>query len=191
MMRGADGGFDPCTIRSIRVSALTRARETAEIIASHLDNVAVAEPNPSFNEGRPCHTIPGGPASHKIIKVTDDNHRRIEGAFRELFFRADEPAEDATEQHEFEIVVCHANVIRYWMCRYVDQCGCSFVVLSAYSLCCFESSALQLPPEAWLRYCPFNCSLTYITIRSTGSVSCRMLGDIGHLPYSMVRTSRM
>jgi hypothetical protein len=44
-------------------------------------------------------------------------------------------------------------------------------------------SALQLPPEAWLRYCPFNCSLTYLTIRPTGSVSCRMVGDIGHLPY--------
>jgi serine/threonine-protein phosphatase PGAM5 len=117
MMRGAADGFDPCTIRSVRVSALTRARETADIIASHLENIPVAEPNPSFNEGRPCHTIPGGPTSEKIIKVIDDNHRRIEGAFRDLFVRADEPAEDATEQHEFEIVVCHANVIRYWMCR--------------------------------------------------------------------------
>ena len=47
----------------------------------------------------------------------------------------------------------------------------------------FYSSALQLPPEAWLRYCPFNCSLTYLTIRPTGTVSCRMVGDIGHLPY--------
>eukprot|EP00581_Thalassiosira_minuscula_P008958 CAMPEP_0183707838 /NCGR_PEP_ID=MMETSP0737-20130205/4281_1 /TAXON_ID=385413 /ORGANISM="Thalassiosira miniscula, Strain CCMP1093" /LENGTH=506 /DNA_ID=CAMNT_0025935569 /DNA_START=10 /DNA_END=1530 /DNA_ORIENTATION=- len=63
-------------------------------------------------------------------------------------------------QHEFEIIVCHANVIRYFFCR-----------------------ALQLPPEAWLRLCTFNCSLTYFTIRPTGTVSCRMLGDIGHLPY--------
>lgn len=55
-----------------------------------------------------------------------------------------------------------ANVIRYFLCR-----------------------ALQLPPEAWLRYCPFNCSLTYFTIRPTGTVSCRMVGDIGHLPYEM------
>jgi serine/threonine-protein phosphatase PGAM5 len=115
MMRGAD----PCNITSVRVSAMTRARETAEIIASHLDSIALAEPNPSFNEGRPCHTIPGGPTTKKIIDVTDDNHRRIEGAFRELFVRADEPADDDTEQHEFEIVVCHANVIRYWLCRYV------------------------------------------------------------------------
>lgn len=65
-------------------------------------------------------------------------------------------------QHEFEIIVCHANVIRYFFCR-----------------------ALQLPPEAWLRLCTFNCSLTYFTIRPTGTVSCRMLGDIGHLPYDL------
>jgi hypothetical protein len=50
--------------------------------------------------------------------------------------------------------------------------------------------ALQLPPEAWLRFCPFNCSLTYLTIRPTGSVSCRLLGDVGHLPYDMVTFSK-
>jgi serine/threonine-protein phosphatase PGAM5 len=69
---------------------------------------------------------------------------------------------ESDPQHEFEIIVCHANVIRYFFCR-----------------------ALQLPPEAWLRLCTFNCSLTYFTIRPTGTVSCRMLGDIGHLPYEL------
>jgi serine/threonine-protein phosphatase PGAM5 len=73
------------------------------------------------------------------------------------------PAVDATvaevkHEHEYEIIVCHGNVIRYFFMR-----------------------ALQLPPEAWLRLCTFNCSLTYFTIRSGGGVSCRMLGDIGHL----------
>ena len=54
-----------------------------------------------------------------------------------------------------------------------------------FSLVLLTFRALQLPPEAWLRLCTFNCSLTYLTIRPTGSVSCRMLGDIGHLPYQM------
>jgi len=71
-------------------------------------------------------------------------------------------ANKVNEHHEFEIVVCHANVLRYFLCR-----------------------ALQLPPEAWLRLCPFNCSLTYMTIRPSGTVSCRVLGDIGHLPYNL------
>lgn len=74
---------------------------------------------------------------------------------------AESPEEEKLEphpQHEFEIVVCHANVIRYCLCR-----------------------ALQIPPEAWLRFTTFNCSLTYLMVRPHGSVSCRMVGDIGHL----------
>lgn len=79
---------------------------------------------------RPCHTIPGGPASAKEIEITDAHHPRIEGAFRKYFHRAPLPddeksgtedeggSEVATEKHEFEIIVCHANVIRYCMCRY-------------------------------------------------------------------------
>ena len=31
---------------------------------------------------------------------------------------------------------------------------------------------LQLPPEAWLRLSTFNCSLTILTIRPSGSVRC-------------------
>mmetsp|Transcript_29982 Transcript_29982/g.59550 ORF Transcript_29982/g.59550 Transcript_29982/m.59550 type:complete len:385 (+) Transcript_29982:181-1335(+) len=76
---------------------------------------------------------------------------------------ADNPSADATvtpppSNHEFEIIVCHGNVIRYFFMR-----------------------ALQLPPEAWLRLCTFNCSLAYFTLRSEGGVSCRSLGDMGHL----------
>ena len=62
--------------------------------------------------------------------------------------------------HKFDIIVCHGNVIRYFACR-----------------------ALQLPPEAWLRLSVFNCSITYLMIKPNGYVSCRMIGDIGHLGY--------
>jgi len=128
------------------------------------------------------------------VERTDEQHPRIEQAFKKYFYRAEMPAmpleDESSEknkiiatsdesnkdgdteqseqklkphpQHEFEIIVCHGNVIRYMFCR-----------------------ALQLPPEAWLRLCTFNCSLTYFTIRPTGTVSCRMMGDIGHLPHDM------
>jgi serine/threonine-protein phosphatase PGAM5 len=192
MMKGAEDNFGPCTVKALRVSGLARARETADIIASHLPGIVVEDPDPLMNEGRcvfstllapysfalcagcsvfqrryfffcrPCHTIPGGQASEKLIELTDSHHPRIEDAYRKYFYRAPLPEANPDEKHEFEVIVCHANVIRYWMCR-----------------------ALQLPPETWLRFCPFNCSLTYLTIRPTGTVSCRMLGDIGHLPYDM------
>mmetsp|Transcript_11495 Transcript_11495/g.26995 ORF Transcript_11495/g.26995 Transcript_11495/m.26995 type:complete len:362 (+) Transcript_11495:241-1326(+) len=188
MIEGVAGtGFSGCNVKVVRVSNMARAKETADIIASHLPGVERAEPDPGLNEGRPAHNIPGGSASTSTIEKTDDHQPRIEAAFERYFHRAiDLPTEGGSSddkgsttdennardpnsgeqregsRHEFEIIVCHANVIRYFLCR-----------------------ALQIPPEAWLRLCTFNCSLTYLTIRPTGTVSCRMLGDIGHLPYGM------
>ena len=72
----------------------------------------------------------------------------------------DENEDGSEDTDEFEIVVCHGNVIRYFFCR-----------------------ALQLPPEAWLRMSTFNCSITYLVIRPNGMVSARTMGDIGHLSY--------
>jgi serine/threonine-protein phosphatase PGAM5 len=188
MIEGIEGtGFSGCSVKVVRVSNMARAKETADIITSHLSGVHRAEPDPDLNEGRPAHNIPGGSASASTVEKTDEHHSRIETAFQRYFYRAKESSieghhnDDDTDEktninekdpnsgeqkegsrHEFEIIVCHANVIRYFFCR-----------------------ALQIPPEVWLRFCTFNCSLTYLTIRPTGTVSCRMLGDIGHLPYGM------
>ncbi|MGK3735575.1 MAG: serine/threonine-protein phosphatase PGAM5 [Bacillariaceae sp.] len=191
MIEGVEGtDFKGCNVKFVRVSNLARAKETADIIASHLEGVERAEPDPDLNEGRPSHTLPGGDSyvSKSTIEKTDEQHPRIETAFRKYFYRSqvdptkkkmilDESVSDSGDdnniaemdattnekndienknsspKHEFEIIVCHANVIRYFLCR-----------------------ALQIPPEAWLRLCTFNCSLTYLTIRPTGTVSCRMLG---------------
>jgi hypothetical protein len=38
---------------------------------------------------------------------------RIEAAFRKYFYRA----EKSQEKDSYEILVCHANVIRYFVCR--------------------------------------------------------------------------
>ena len=193
MIEGFDEKFGPCNVKTIRVSNMTRAKETANIIAQSLpESVIRAKPDENLNEGRPCHHIPGGRASERAVKQTDECHDRIETAFKTYFYRAEPPSmeehdtlkekeenlgmcstqkkkdtngdQDVTlkphPQHEFEIIVCHANVVRYFLCR-----------------------ALQIPPETWLRLCTFNCSLTYLTVRPTGTVSCRMLGDIGHLGY--------
>lgn len=200
MIRGIDPHFEPCNVKVVRTSGMARAKETLDIILTKLPqdcSIEIAEPDTLLNEGRPSHHIPGGRVSSSIVERTDEDHPRIEAAFRKYFYRADPPKQDLEKgsntigddkekknngkendakdvgdsinkeekvelkhnsKHEFEIIVCHANVIRYFLCR-----------------------ALQLPPEAWLRFCVFNGSLTYLTIRPTGSVSCRMLGDIGHM----------
>lgn len=207
IIKGFDGKFDPCNVTTVRVSNMARAKETADIIAKHLpSHVHRAKPDINLNEDRPCHHIPCGKVSSKIVEKIDVSHKIIEKAFQTYFHRADyhevevevevegtvekavengkagnpldgeivapsltsdDSGEETTieegrghPQHEFEIIVCHGNVIRYMFCR-----------------------ALQLPPEAWLRLTTFNCSLTYLAVRPTGTVSCRMLGDIGHLGY--------
>ena len=127
MIRGVDESFGPCHVKIVRVSDMARAKQTADIIAAHLPaSVERADPDPLLNEGRPAHTIPGGPARASIIEATDKAHSRIEEAFEKLFYRAqtkENESEDGKDDdkvqhlHEFEIIVCHANVIRYFLCR--------------------------------------------------------------------------
>jgi serine/threonine-protein phosphatase PGAM5 len=180
----------PCRIKAIHSSDMVRAKETARIIASYLPaTIPYHDPDPLLNEALPSPMIPIRPDIPNAIQEIDDNHDRIEQAFQKYFYRAtttenssalSSSSEDKTkddeatsktlpspkqqqapqQQDEFEIIVCHGNVIRYMFCR-----------------------ALQLPPEAWLRMSIFNCSMTYLMIRPNGLVSARMLGDIGHLPY--------
>ena len=64
---------------------------------------------------------------------------------------------------EYDVLVCHANVIRFLALR-----------------------ALQLPPEGWLRLCTMNGSVTHITISPDGKVSLQSLGDTGHLAIDEV-----
>ena len=156
----------PCTIRAVYSSDMVRAKQTADLIAKEL-HTKVQPPDPLLNEALPSPMIPIRPDIEGAIEEIDANHDRIEQAFRKYIYRGDEWNEgngnekyNSRERHEFDIIVCHGNVIRYFFCR-----------------------ALQLPPEAWLRMSVFNCSLTYLIIRPNGHVSARMMGDIGHLDY--------
>jgi serine/threonine-protein phosphatase PGAM5 len=162
MAQGANSFDDsefngPCVIQALRSSSMTRARETAEIIAKHL-RMRLEAPDPLLNEALPSPMIPIRPDIEGAVEEVDANHDRIEEGFQKYIYRGEQGKEEADE---FEIIVCHGNVIRYMFCR-----------------------ALQLPPEAWLRMSIFNCSITYLLIRPDGHVSARMLGDIGHLDYA-------
>lgn len=59
MLRGGLGMIDPgfagpCNIKAIHVSDMTRAKETAQIIASHLPGVQQMPPDPLLNEALPA-----------------------------------------------------------------------------------------------------------------------------------------
>ncbi|CAH2295623.1 serine threonine- phosphatase PGAM5, mitochondrial isoform X1 [Pelobates cultripes] len=80
---------------------------------------------------------------------------RIEAAFRKYIHRADpEQTKDS-----YEIIVCHDNVIRYFVCR-----------------------ALQFQPDGWLRMSLYHGSITKMVVYSNGDVSLVTLGDAGYMP---------
>ncbi|XP_046454650.1 serine/threonine-protein phosphatase PGAM5, mitochondrial-like isoform X1 [Daphnia pulex] len=146
---------------SIVQSSMCRARETANVISGHLPNVPLHTCD-LLQEGAPFPPEPPvghwKPEMHQFYR----DGARIEAAFRKYFHRA----EASQKEDSYEILVCHANVIRFFVCR-----------------------ALQFPPEAWLRMSLHNASVTWIAIRPSGRVVLRALGDCGHLPPAKLTTT--
>ncbi|XP_003746008.1 serine/threonine-protein phosphatase PGAM5, mitochondrial [Galendromus occidentalis] len=150
------------TFDKVYVSTMARAKETGSIIVSSLpeDRVKSVELSDLLPEGSP---VPPEPPSgyHPASKYSEDG-ARIEAAFRKFFHRAD----PSQREHEHILLVCHANVIRYFVCR-----------------------ALQIPEEAWLRFSLKNGSITHLEIRPSGRVVARGIGDAGFMPLDMITTS--
>lgn len=143
-------------------SNMTRAQQTAGLIQQSLpEDLEILDNDSILAEGAPYPPEPPSPRWSPEERYQTDG-ARIEAAFRKYFHRADpEQKEDS-----YEVIVCHANVIRYFVCR-----------------------ALQLPPEAWLRISLKHASMTFVSIRPNGKVSVRGLGDAGHFPPEKLTTT--
>jgi len=139
-------------------SDLRRAAQTATEIRPYFPLVPM-NVEPLLQEGCPCAPEPATwPAVAQMpLEERDADARRIEAAFQKYAARPLRVEETGTR-----ILVCHGNVIRYFVCR-----------------------ALQCPPEAWLRMSVAHCSVTRIRISSTGRVSVEGVGDVGHLPAEL------
>jgi len=146
---------------SLARSNMARAVETAQIITDILPDVPVLPTDSILREGAPIVPEPRV-GSWRPDHYYETDGVRIEAAFRKYFHRA----EAAQEKDSYEIIVCHANVIRYFACR-----------------------ALQFPPEAWLRLSLRHASLTWMVIRPDGRVHCRALGEAGHFPPEKLTTT--
>jgi serine/threonine-protein phosphatase PGAM5 len=158
--------------RGISSSTMTRAIETAEIVRSEIgdgqeEGMKVHE---VLCEGKPIEPDPARKLGENVHWETE----RMEKAFRMLFYRScDSVCLDGKEKEddevkvveEYQVVVAHANVIRYLVLR-----------------------ALQLDPKAWLRLSLHHASITWIRISPSGSVSLRALGDYGHIPEELATT---
>jgi len=139
-------------------SDMPRAVQTFEAVRAHLAPSIQDACDPDLAEGRPCVPEPSRTARKWPAQQLVADGQRIERAFCRHIHRASEES----NEEECIVVVCHANVIRYMVCR-----------------------ALQLPPEAWLRMSLPHCSITTICVHPNGRVSLRGFGDSGHLDPSM------
>uniref|UniRef100_A0AC35U1J0 Serine/threonine-protein phosphatase PGAM5, mitochondrial n=1 Tax=Rhabditophanes sp. KR3021 TaxID=114890 RepID=A0AC35U1J0_9BILA len=137
----------------VTYSTMNRATETAKIMMSQMKELPSSS-DVLLEEGAPYPPVPAVSHWKPHNKEFFVDGARIETAFRKYIHRAD----PEQEKESFELIVCHANVIRFFICR-----------------------ALQLPPEAWLRMSLGNSSITWLVIRPSGNVSIRSIGDIGHL----------
>lgn len=141
---------------SIVKSTMKRAQETSQLIESFLPSLPVTSDS-LLEEGCPIDPEPN-PYLPSMWQC-DTVESRIEVAFRKYFHRPSTSEKEDTHT----ILVCHGNVIRYFICR-----------------------ALQIPPERWLTMNVSHGSITWISIHNNGMVQMRTSGDSGHMPPEMI-----
>ncbi len=144
----------PITFTSLQASAMTRARQTAQIIAPHFPELELQ----ILRDIRECTMTT---RRQDIMAELDPGEAaeceaQLEQAWQRLFV----PVTGANDEHD--ILVCHGNVIRWFVTR-----------------------ALEVDPTAWLGMSVANGSLTTIQVRADGSFKVLGVGDSGHVPYRM------
>ena len=147
-------------LHRVTSSNMTRAMQTAEHLLDNLDPALKQRwvLDAALRERFPCNPQPAYPK-----QARPEDHKQVEAAFRKYVHRP-----KAGSDKSVELIVCHGNVIRYFLCR-----------------------ALQLPPEAWLRFSLPHCSVTSITIRGNGNVSVNQVGATSHLPARLQTLSNV
>jgi len=149
-----NGNPSPLTVNFVK-STMTRATETANIILKHFPEIQDHQSCDMIREGAPCPPDPPYPEWDPSPSDFFIEGSRIEAAFRKYIHRA-----DVDQEHDsVDVLVCHGNVIRYFVCR-----------------------GLQFPAEAWLRFAVHNGSITVMKVNKKGDVIVTALGESGHLP---------
>jgi serine/threonine-protein phosphatase PGAM5 len=150
-------------IKYIYYSTMTRATETHNLIMESLHDEPILkhniQPCSMIKEGAVCRPDPKHNTWLPTVEDFSKDGARVDAGFLNHIHRA---SEDEGMKYT-TVLVCHGNVIRYYMLK-----------------------ALQLPTNAWLRTSVANSSISMLSISPNGNVSCRNFGDSGHLPPNKV-----
>ncbi len=156
----------PLPITAIHCSTMTRAVETALILANGRSgrNPVRARRHVPVRAHLLRECIPSLPPhlQQSSTALTAEMIRRgkdqAERAYRRYFRRA-------VRRNTCEVLVCHGNLIRYLVCR-----------------------ALGLREHAWVGLGTSHCGVTVIRIPSKGPVVLDTYNDTGHLPERLRNT---
>jgi serine/threonine-protein phosphatase PGAM5 len=143
----------PIDFTSLWSSTMTRARQTALVIAEEFPDLGL-HISPLISECTPPtwrKDVMDGETVADLAACT----KRLDEAFDRFLA----PSPDA-DRHD--IVVCHGNVIRYFVTR-----------------------ALKVDTESWLGMSIANCGLTVITVNADGSMKLLSFSDSGHIPPNL------
>jgi serine/threonine-protein phosphatase PGAM5 len=139
---------------SLTSSTMTRARETAMVINEVFPELKLQQ-SLLISECTP-------PTWRKDIMADETESdlnmcaKNLETAFTDYFL----PSPDGNDRND--IIVCHGNVIRY-----------------------FVTKVLNVDPMSWLQMSITNCSLTIIRVLPDGTMKLDAFRDYGHIPENM------
>ena len=143
----------PVEMTALRSSTMTRARQTARVIGEDFPGLKLEQSEllrectpPTWREDVVADIDPA-----EMSECVD----QLEKAYAEFFV----PSPDL-DRHE--IVVCHGNVIRY-----------------------FVTKVLGVDTLAWLGMSIGNCSMTVVRIDADGRMKLLMVADVGHIPPNL------
>lgn len=144
----------PVEFSSLTSSTMTRARQTALVLNQDFPDLNLIQDSlisectpPTWRED-----IMADETESELNKCKEN----IEKAFEKYFV----PSSDEKDRHD--IIVCHGNVIRY-----------------------FVTKVLKVDTMSWLQMSITNCSLTIVRINSNGSMKLDTFSDYGHIPENM------
>lgn len=135
-------------------STMTRAMQTSHVINNDFPGI-LFEQSDLIRECTPPTWREDVMAETKSEEV-EECVNNLEQAFQKYFI----PSPDDKDRND--IIVCHGNVIRY-----------------------FVTKVLQVDSKSWLQMSISNCSLTIIRILPDGRMKLDAFSDYGHIPENM------
>lgn len=162
----------------IHTSSFRRATQTAQVIAGQFPNVSIHpsrllwECIPALPEfaiewykNRPERegvSLPLRMLPWIGLWEEDTEWQEIEAGFEQANQAWQKYFIPVKGQDRHEIIVCHGNLLRYFVAR-----------------------ALQVPPEAWIHTDIYNSAISEVVIRGDGELLLLSHNDHGHLPPEM------